>query len=807
MADIAEGVGPSDRVARYRVPDDELAVGSTLGGQKVIAIAKATGALQNVYSVDLGKTLFGTVGFRYYDADAGIHLAQQEVGTFLIHTEHQEHLFNVPGDMAVHEDFFVLRTEVADPPAVYLTCAVTNESAHAREPAIYVYADLRGDTESDVEATYDEQLGALIAWNGGESTIVRIIGASEKPHSHETTQDYAKAIAGRYPGGLSNATAASGAPLGALLFRRVLAPGETWSLSLLLTFSAEGMAASKRTFHACPAAEEALARTMHYYRRTLSQSVVLTPNPVINRGVLWAKANMLRVEMLAPTGWCFTNDPTRSNNSVGRDTAWFAFGSDYLTPEFSRESLLAYVRLQEECGMIIEYYDIRNGKTEDYGLNINDNTPLLILALWRHYNATGDRAFLADVYPAASKAARYIIAQENEQGLVWCTATGTGDWGIIGWRNVIQNYTLNGATTEVNAECYAALLMAAQMAHALEHHEDSVFFREEADKLKRAINTHLYNPEHGLYYLNIGLQGQVHTDVTSDLVFPAMFGVADEQTSVRIVNRLSNQDFWTASGMRTTPRDAPNYTPDGGSGLLGGVWVGVAFWFAFAAARYNPSFMDDALAISFQNYSRDPRRSNTVPGQFSEWLHGETLVNQGMMLSPWYPPRYLWAAIEGAGGLELAGEDVRLHPRLAPQWNWMGLQHVPYRGKQLTWFVARIPDVQVYANFHFQGSVPYTAFDADITDRVQAIGDNICVVAFRDDTHMLICVGSTADHAVTTAVCIHDSLSGSYRVRAYHSIVAEWMDEGLLPAARLASGLALHIGGKGFYLLDLRQET
>jgi hypothetical protein len=137
----------------------------------------------------------------------------------------------------------------------------------------------------------------------------------------------------------------------------------------------------------------------------------------------------------------------------------------------------------------------------------------------------------------------------------------------------------------------------------------------------------------------------------------------------------------------------------------------------------------------------------------------------------------------------------------------MGVQHVPYRGRRLTWFVARVPDVQVYANFHFQGSVPYTAFDADITDRVQAIGDNICVVAFRDDTHMLICVGSTADHAVTTAVCIHDSLSGSYRVRGYHSIVAEWMDEGLLPAARLASGLALHIGAKGFYLLDLRQEA
>ncbi len=51
---------------------------------------------------------------------------------------------------------------------------------------------------------------------------------------------------------------------------------------------------------------------------------------------------MLRTQLLAPTGWCFVNDPTRSNNSVARDTAWFAFGADYITPEFARESLLWY---------------------------------------------------------------------------------------------------------------------------------------------------------------------------------------------------------------------------------------------------------------------------------------------------------------------------------------------------------------------------------------------------------------------------------------------------------------------------------
>ena len=96
-------------------------------------------------------------------------------------------------------------------------------------------------------------------------------------------------------------------------------------------------------------------------------------------------------------------------------------------------------------GMAVEYFDIRTGKSEDYGLNINDNTPLLVLALWHHYNVTGDRAFLERVYPQAKRMAKYILSQRNEQGLVWCSSGGTFERGIVGWRNVIPDYRLSGA--------------------------------------------------------------------------------------------------------------------------------------------------------------------------------------------------------------------------------------------------------------------------------------------------------------------------------------------------------------------------
>ncbi|HLJ68515.1 MAG TPA: hypothetical protein VKX16_14265 [Chloroflexota bacterium] len=811
--DIAKGVGHSGRVAIYEVADTDLAVGSTLGGPKAVAIVKANGAIEKVYSIDSGETLFGTVILRHYDAVTGMYLAQENPGTFIIHPEHQEHVYALSNHIDVHEDIFVLSGPVhedgsVDPPGVYQVLELRNEGEAPVEVITYAYVVLRGFTDHDVVAAYDRRLGALIAWNRSRPSLARVFGCSEKPCAFETTLDYGKSVLDRQPGPLSGRTVAPEDPLGVLEHRNRIAPGERARLTYLLSFG-DGRKGAVRNYCGCPDADEALRRTKAHYHDLLGRSVVLTPDTSVNRGVLWAKANMLRVESKAPTGWCFVNDPTRSNNSVGRDTAWFGFGADYLNPEFAREALKAYVRLQEKSGMIVEYYDIRTGKTEDYGLNINDNTPLIIMALWHHYNATGDIDFLREVYPAALKAARYILSQRNAQGLVWCTATGTQDWGIIGWRNVIPNYRLSGATTEVNSECYGALQTVAHMARVLEKHDESRELAAEVAALKDAINTHLKNPENGLYYLHIDLDGNPRSDVTSDLVFPVMFGVADDQTAARIISRLSEEDFWTAGGIRTTPRDSPMYTPSGGWGLLGGVWVAVSFWYAFAAAKYDQQFMAHALSTSFRNYSTDPRRNNTVPGQFSEWLNGETLVNQGMMLSPWFPPRYLWAAIEGVAGLSHSGDALTLSPRLAPDWKWLAVQNLPYRGRRLTWLTARVPELALYTSFFFpRDSIPTSTYEEDITDRVHVTGEAICAIGLRQGPDLLLFAGNTAQRTANTSLRVQGNLEGSYRMRIYNSLLGQWIDgDTPLSGSELNRGVPVVIERRGFCILELTQVT
>ena len=790
-----------------------MAAGSTLGGPKACLTIKATGAIEKIYSVEAGEVVVGSVVLHHWDQVTGIELAPLE-GTFVIRPDQQEHRFALANGVDVRERIFVLsgapEGDDVDPPAAYYAIRFVNNSTETASLDSYAFAQVRGNMDHDVVVAYDAREHAFVTWNKHKHPRhVRMFGISQKPTSFEVTTDHAKAVSERGPGTLSNAIESPGSsdPLAVFHLTHTLAPGESAEFWYTFSWSLEGREEAARVYASIPAAAQALARTNAYYATVLGRSVVVTPDAIVNRGVLWAKVNMLRMQLRPQTGWSFVNDPTRSNNSVGRDTAWFAYGADYITPNFARDSLLAYVDRQEPSGMIVEYYDVRNGKTADYNLNINDNTPLIVLALWHHYNATGDATFLAKVYPAAIKAVRYILSQRDKRGLVWCTSTGTSDWGIVGWRNVIQGYRLSGATTELNSECYAALQTVSHMARELEKHDESAEMAREAGLLRDAINTHLYNPDNNLYYLNIDVEGQARTDVTCDLVFPVIFGVADDDTAARIVSRLSSDDFWTEAGLRTVPRDAPNYGPTHGYGLLGGVWVGIAFWYAFAAARFSPERMAFALSTSFRHYSRDPRRNNTVPGQFSEWLHGETLTNSGMMLSPWDPPRYLWAAVEGVGGLDPSGDGVTLKPQLSNDWKWMGLQNLPYRDKRLTYFAARTPGLMLYANFHPQQSDPYQAYDDDISDHVKAGLDAVVTLGLRSGDNLVLFAGNTSEQTVNTSLRVGVPLSGAYRARVYESLLGEWADHGLLPADQLTRGHILKIERKGFSIVELRQEV
>ena len=114
--------------------------------------------------------------------------------------------------------------------------------------------------------------------------------------------------------------------------------------TFIIGFSPAGRDDALHTFELLEDYEKVYRLTINNFVQEASYSVVTTPDPVINRGVQWAKANMARVKAEYPQGWGFTNDPSLSSNIVARDTAWFSFGCDYVAPDFSKEALKVFKR-------------------------------------------------------------------------------------------------------------------------------------------------------------------------------------------------------------------------------------------------------------------------------------------------------------------------------------------------------------------------------------------------------------------------------------------------------------------------------
>lgn len=802
---------PRRHAAQYTIADDQMAAGSTLGSPKATLLLKSTGAIEKLYSPEFGVEVFGTLVLHHWDAISGVPLTPR-TGTFEIYPAHQRHRFELSNGVAVSENVFLLSGvplgHQVDPPAAYYVAEMRNETGSAVRVGTLASVRLRGGEGGTTWARYDTAARGFVVANDAQPDLVRVASSEPAADSYEVTLDAAKTSALHYPGTLSGTEQRTpDDPIGIFHFERTIKPGECVRYEFALTFSGEGEAAAIRLSNRLPRASEAFERTREHYESIMDRAIVYTPDDEVNRGVLWAKANVLRVQNLTREGWCFTNDPARSNNSVGRDTAWYALGADFVTPDFTREALLWYLDHLEPTGMVVEYFDIRNGASEDYGLNINDNTPLLVLALWHHYCVTGNREFLEYVYSRLHRVAAYILSQRNAQGLVWCRAGGTADYGIVGWRNVIDGYRLSGATTEVNSECYAALSTMAHMASEMNDDARKEVYAREAEDLKRAINEHLLDKSRNLYYLNIDLDGTARTDVTCDLVFPILFGVADRDVAANILARLSSAEFWSDAGMHTVPRNDINYSPTRGAGLMGGIWGGPTFWFASASSSFNPQFMAYALSSSFAHYTSDPRRNNTVPGQFCEWLHGETMTNQGMMLSPWFAPKYLWAAIEGAAGLELNPEGPRLEARLGNMWRWIAVRKASVRGADATWIMALLDESKIYATRGLGNVHPENVYDQDVSDGVEVRGDTaVCVALERADSCVLF-VGNTLDRTVNVGLAFRTKAMRRATLRSYNTLRREWIEERDFDLERLARGFPIQVSRHGFCILELHKAA
>jgi glycogen debranching enzyme len=518
--------------------------------------------------------------------------------------------------------------------------------------------------------------------------------------------------------------------------------GESRELSFLLAFSPDGCEDALQGFRAAPDSATLRRQASEAMANTVSRALLYTPDPAINRAMQWAKVNIVRVRHRFRTGQAFTNDPPQ-DIVVVRDLGWFVLGSDYFLPELSRRMLDWTVRFAlHEGGKMTEYLhaDETTPVRHDYHLNINDDTPLFVWGLIHHAMTGGDREFLSRHWSVVKGACDWILRQMVD-GLVSCATEGTSVWGICSWRNIIEGYTLSGAVTEINAECYLALRLAADAARVLGYTEDARRFGSAADTLRVEINGRLRSDKTGMYLLNLDNKGVAHHDITGDLIFPVLAGVADEAMSEKILGRLLQADFWTEYGVRTVAPGEPNFNPDSCYQLLGGVWPNLTAWVAYCLRSSMPGMVAEAMVNIYRiaDVTRPVDWGFVVPGEFPERLHGMNFTSRGMTLSPWTPPTYLWLGFEGLLGVRCGWKEIELNPALPDDWKWIAVKDLQVNG---SWITAFLHGDVVYSSHQLNSTHPVRVGVPLKTEAVQSgfftaglhVGDEVLLFAATDES-------------------------------------------------------------------------
>lgn len=753
----------------YVLAETETPFGLTLGNFKTFASSTPKGGIRGLWDADTDQIIFGAHQIAYRvekRATLFPHQISREF-TFLPYAQIGE--FALEPEVRVTEAFYVPHGPRHQRTVAFVV-DVTLHNPGVRPVTVRVFPwallvgqRFYGEPEKAVRASVEDR---FIRSHGEESGWVRWWGGSREPAAavlalREHAIQAAMAAGSLVPAmHLDEVTP----KLAEFVNRRIfgafeyiveISPGAREALRLAVVFHKDGDARSKPILEELLADGTALHETQRYYALRLADARLMTPSAVINRGVVWAKTNMLRVIKEYPQGWGSTNSPP-SDILVSRDTSWFVHGYDYLLPSFSRDALELFNRNLEPTGQVVEYVRGVNGFRTSYDLNINDDTPLHLIAILHHYNATLDDAWLREVYPLVRRVADYLLTQRDANGLIYCKADGVDMFGITSWRNIIPYYTLDGAVTEINAEAYFALEAAAMLAAVCDERVDWERYSREATALREGILAKLLNRDVSAFVLNYDQDGNYQDNFTADEIFPVLFPVAESGVRRAILRRLLEADFVTPVGLRTTSTADSWYFPSHGFGLLGGVWPDLTLWFVVALARNGMvveavRFLEAIYATVEAGASR-----NTVPGQFAEWFDGGSLTNRGMYLSPWTGAKYLWAVAETVGGLDGYRTSGRPHltPAAPPGWHWAAAARVHWGGRPRTFVVdhdgKRIVGDMEWASAH----EPYRVYFAgrDVSAEAVVSPVDVAAIAFEDERGVRLFACNPADAGRTVGI-------------------------------------------------------
>jgi len=417
-------------------------------------------------------------------------------------------------------------------------------------------------------------------WNNAvEAQVVWLISGLPQPDSYQCGVSYQEGGGGVdafldvLDGTLQQNRYAFGDPNGtttALMWKRQVEPGQTTTVTVLLVagmslFDAEDTLNAIRAQHP----DQLLGETVSYWRMWLEPGKRTLPNLNNARLEELYLRSLLLLKLLQDRQFgSFIAAPTLEPDyryCWPRDAVYLAWALDRCGYHAEVKKFYRWCqRTQMSEGLWYQNH-YPDGRRHWTGIQV-DQVGTIVWGAWQHFQLTGDRAFLVDMWPTLQRAADYLLSRIHKE--VRLVYSEQDLWEETG-----------GFLTYTNASAVAGLQAASQAAREMGRETDCVRWRGAAEELRTQISDQLVHG--GLYAGERVPEAKFHMRADylldiSNLGLSAPFRVVppDSPEMVRTVERLEAEADYAVGGVG---RYASDLFMGGNPWSLSAIWLALYF--------------------------------------------------------------------------------------------------------------------------------------------------------------------------------------------------------------------------------------
>ncbi|MFZ2831757.1 MAG: glycoside hydrolase family 15 protein [Minisyncoccia bacterium] len=294
---------------------------------------------------------------------------------------------------------------------------------------------------------------------------------------------------------------------------------------------------------------------------------------------------------------------------------------------------------------------MRNGKVE---LPIQeDETSLILVALWNHYILTKDLEFVEKVYQTLIKrAADFMTAYRDPT-----TRLPKASYDLWEEKWGIHTFTV--------ASVYKALTVAARFAKLLGKEKSEHMWTTAAFEIRQSLLNYLYDEEQGIFVkmLNVADDGSLIYDRTLDM--SSVYGVfafdvldIDDPRLARAIEQVEKRIL-----LKTEVGGVARYEGDvyfrSVQGVTGNPWIITSLWLA---QYYVAKAKNEADMAPVHQWLAWANKHTTASGIFSEQLHPYTGEPLSATPLTWSHSEYIMTVIKYLNKLHELGICLKCNP-------------------------------------------------------------------------------------------------------------------------------------------------